>query len=401
MKLIQNIALISALMVVGCKPVDKPDPDPNPGGGTESEFETKNTVIAYMVADNNLSEDAEMNINAMEYSFSPQLDCRMLVFYNQAGGDCELLDIVSDQRTKEIHSKVLKEYPKGTDPCKIETFKQVMADCMELTDSETYALNFWSHGSGWIPNGMTPAKAPALAPCAPDYAFGASDHFDTVFELNELCAALPEDIMFEYVHFDACNMASIESIYELRGKAKYVVASSAEILASGFPYRNAMDEVLTCDVVGMAKAYYDYYSSRSGVNQSGTISVTDVSKLDKLAAELKEVAKGGEQPTAVQQFGRRFNSSADFSNLYWDFGDMVQRTYGDKGKAVMDALEDAVIYKAATPMLFEGDYYGQIKVETFSGITIYIPKLSQPKTLEIYTNDYQWAKDTEFFKWAY
>lgn len=368
-----------------CKHNEEPRPEPIPEG--------EHTVIVYMVADNNLSSYAVNNINDMEKSFNDELGARMLVFYNQRSGGNEIIEIQKDN-TEKIASKTLKEYSDDLNPCLPATLEQVIADCRELSPSKHYSIIFWSHGSGWLPKGMSPAKTEEK----PDYSFGLNYQYTDVLEVNELAAALPDDLVFEFIHFDACHMGSIEVAYELRNKAKYLIASPAEILAAGYPYALAMDELLTYDAVGIAKTFYDDYNSQSGVYQSATIGVTDLSELTNVAAKFKAmVASGDEKPIAEQQYGRYLGSSSDYRDLMWDMSDMAKRTYGtDRAADFLAALDKAVIYKAATPYIFYGDPYGTIAIKEFSGLSLYLPRSDEIRTLEIYVRDYQWARDTEF-----
>ena len=46
-------------------------------------------------------------------------------------------------------------------------------------------------------------------------------------EITDFAMALP-DHLFEFIIFEACNMAGIEVAYELRNKAAYIMASSAQ-----------------------------------------------------------------------------------------------------------------------------------------------------------------------------
>ncbi len=394
MKRVKFFALLcAALTSVGCS-LDNPSDDPS--------YETlSNTVIVYMIADNNLSSYAKSNINDMEAAFNEEIGTRVLIFYNQSGGTSQLIEVVKDETTT-IASTVLKTYEDGTNPCLPETLSQVIEDCRTISPTDTYSMIFWSHATGWLPYGMSPAYVEAQnAVDSPDYTFGSSNTYSEVFEIYDLAAALPDDLVFEYIYFDACHMGSIEVAYELKDKTKYFMGSAAEILAAGFPYSAAMDDILTNNVVGMAEKFYESYYTLSGVYQSATISVTQTDKLEAVAAELKSLASCGANPVATQEFGRYLGTTSDYRDLMWDTEDMATQTYGDDADDFLAALDEAVIYKAATPYLFMGDGNGTILVKTFSGLSIYIPKLDEPVTLEIYTDNYQWAKDTEFYLQAY
>ncbi len=404
--------LLSA--AVGCQDNGGDSPEPIPEG--------EHTVIVYMIADNNLSSYAVNNINDMEAAYNPDLGAKMLVFYNQRNGAGNEILEISQDNTTTITSEVLKEYATDLNPCSASTVTQVIEDCMELAPANHYSLIFWSHGSGWLPKGMSPAYVSeelqgvengecgvsqavvsASQVPSPQNSFGISYTYTSdVLELCDLAAAIPEDVGFEFIYFDACHMGSIEVAYELKDKANYLIASPAEILAAGYPYSLAMDEFLTYDSKAIAEIYYDYYNSQSGVYQSATVSVTDLSKMENVAAKFKAMTEPATAPYAVQQYGRYLGSSSDYRDLMWDVSDMAKRTYGEDAAAeFLAALDEAVVYKAATPYLFYGDSYGTIVISEYSGLSLYIPKLDEYVTLEIYMKDYKWAQDTEFYKSAY
>ncbi len=387
------IYTITTLTLLGCS-----DPEPDP-----VQLPIDHTVIVYMAADNNLSGNAFKNINMLERAFSDMLGARILVYYDQVNGKNQILEIARDDDFYEITSPIIAEYPDDHNPMLAATLTEVIADCRELSPTQRYSLVLWSHATGWLPQGMHPATAPEQSSGGVDRTFGNIYTYSDQMEIYDLAKALPSDIQFEYIYFDACHMGSIEVAYELKDKAKYFIASAAEVLANGYPYDEGIEALMRANVSGIAENFYNHYKGQtSEVLQSATISVTDLSKLKVVGAELKKLQSAvAQQPRAEQQFGRKLGSY-DYRNLMWDFEDMVIRTYGEaNSEALLSALHDAVIYEAATPILFKGDVYGEIDVDTHCGLTVYIPRLTQPQTLKIYTENYQWAKDTQFYNRAY
>ncbi len=360
------------------------------------------TAIVYMVADNNLSGYAIDNINKMERAYDPNSGGKVLVLYNKRGGGTQIIEIVSDQ-SSSIVSKVLYTYPSDTDPNSPATLSDAIQRCRDFSPTDSYGIVFWSHATGWLPYGMHPARNVYTADAAASQqrSFGGgnlSGHGD--MEIYEMAAALPTDMKFEYIYFDACHMASIEAVYELRHRAKYIIGSVAETLAEGYPYHTGLGSLISGDVVGIASNFYGFYETRSSFMRSATISVVDASKLDEVAKQIGMLPAVPEL-TAVQQYGRYLGYSSDYRNLMWDMADLAQRTWGSATAApLLQAIDEAVVYKASTPMLFQGDMNGQIEVATHCGLSIYIPKLSQPQTLEIYKNNYSWAQDTKLYERA-
>ncbi len=93
------------------------------------------------------------------------------------------------------------------------------------------------------------------------------------------------------------SYGGIEVAYEFKDKCDFIVASPAEILATGFPYDRVIEPLFdnNADLEEVCKRYYDYYNSQSGVYKSGTIALYNTSKLDawllcaKLFSHLTEI----------------------------------------------------------------------------------------------------------------
>lgn len=406
MNRVKKIALLffAAIVFVGCN-----------NNITDSEPTFDHTVIIYIVADNNLISDAVSNINTLESLYSEQCGAKVLIFYNSTS-ETQILEVVSDN-SYNIASTVLYTYDYDTtDPNDPATLSDAIDRCRSFSKTDKYALILWSHASGWLPEGMSPAKTSSasvefyegdnsliIGDSSSDVnslqkTFGVTYSFDGEMEIYDLQEALPTDIKFEYIVADACYMGAIEIAYELKNNCTYFCGSAAEVLAEGFAYSKTFDYLVSGDVVGAAKQYYEYYNSLSGSSQSATIAVVESSKMSAVAAEMKKLVAIDTQLQALQQYGRYLGRSYDYTDLMWDAADMAEQSWGESvASEFVSALEDAVVYKAATSMLFSGDYYGEIAVNTFCGLSIYIPTLSEPETLEIYKSNYSWAKDSELY----
>lgn len=385
MRKIASILLLSVILW-GCKN-DKPAPQDS----------IKNrTVLVYMIADNNLYRNALDDINEMESAWNESYDGTVLVFLNAPNKPSRLYKITKGNNDK-IESAVIKEYPVDQDPADAKTLTDVIADVRSLSQTNSYALMLWSHGSGWLPEGLAPLRS-SEAGSIENYSFGVTDRFGTEMELDALAAALPKDLVFDYIEFDACYMASIEATYQLRSNAKYVISSSAETFVAGMPYDEIMADMMSkeANVTEIAKKFYDYYNAFSGASQSATISVIECAKLPAIATALNEIVtaspRGSSQITygSIQQFGRSI-----YTNIFYDLGDFVNQTWqGDPKLGKFNtAMDAATLYKAATPMLFS-----QITVNKHCGITAFIPRTGQGQAFTEFTERFDWAKDSGLSK---
>ena len=120
-----------------------------------------------------------------------------------------------------------------------EVLQSVIGDAMSMFPARSYGLVLWSHGTGWLPEGVYSDLPRSASPAAArPQSFGRDGGSE--IDVAALAEAMP--VKFEFIIFDACLMGSVEVLYQLRGKANTIVASPTETLVVGFPY----DEVIPC-----------------------------------------------------------------------------------------------------------------------------------------------------------
>lgn len=383
----KNIILVS--LVAFFTACEKPTPTPEP-------TQEGRNVLAYFVADNNLATYAFADINEMESAWDDSYNGKMFVFFNKRGGESQLLQIKRDEDPNKINSTVIKTYPKTQDPCDIEFFRSVIDEVYKLYPAKNRGLILWSHGSGWLKKGSRYPLRSGEKLSKLDYVLsnenddrqrtiGSADSHGSEMEIYDIANAL-DGLKFDFISFDACYMACVEVYYELKDRANYIFASAAETLADGAPYDQItgmmFDENLNMPQI--AETCFQYFNKESGVRKSSTYSVVKTDKLEALAAAVKGITKSNTTTsTNVQQFGR-----SPFNNIFFDLEDFIVKNYGANPEFTT-ALKNTVIYKNATPMLFN-----QIVVNYHCGMTSYIPKPDQLNTLKIYKERYSWSKDS-------
>lgn len=400
--------LFSLLTIAtGCQ---SSDPTPTPGN-------IDRTVLVYIIANNNLSSYAKEDINEMESAWDDQIEGELYVFYNGSNNTNTLYRISADDNSSVINSEVIEEYSSAIDPCDGDFFRSVIDQVQSLSPAPSYGLFVWSHGTGWLPNDVsTPLKSSELTLVSsleeePQVqsrleillestssensmlrSFGSNYYSSNEVEMYDLPTIL-EGLEFEYIYFDACHMASVEALYELRDVTKYVISSAAEVLSYGALYTSVVpymfgDEECT---IQMAKSYYDYYNSMSSsVMQSATISVVETKKLEEVASAINALVEP--QPTVefygMQQYGR---SSTSLNDIFYDLTNFVRSTWGDNElySDCAEAMSQAVLYEAATAKVL-----GTITINEHCGMSCYIPRTTEPETYATYRTKYQWATDS-------
>lgn len=353
----------------GCSD-DQPDPTKVTG---------KRTVLVYAVAANNLSSYCEADKREMIRAAGniDMTSMRLLVYQSHLRQDPELLELVSAPDGGYEFTKV-KDYDRltfSTDPSRIS---EVIRDVRTLRPSEDYGLVLWSHGTGWgesetvhqIKNNHLPqpnfsSTDSSIAPDA-NYSFGMEniDGVTDYINIDELAAAIPEG-MFDFIWFDACYMAGVETICELAPKCDWFVGYPTEIMADGMPYDITLPYILrdTPDLKGAAKALFEHYD---GMGDPVTVTVVDCSGIDRLAEATSSIYWAvPESPAAsnVHLLSRRLKAAM------YDFGQFTSRRDFTGNEQLLanfrEAMENTVVYAACSDVDFSRRRFD---IENHSGL---------------------------------
>ena len=349
------------------------------------------TVLLYMVANNNLSHDAENSISRLQNGYIPAEEGNLLVYKHCAGMDPVLLHIKKGEEGTVVADTAYRFPPR------VSATKSALTQALNVTQAlfpaDSYGLILWSHGTGWIPPlASSSSAAQEVSGSAPQRTFGLDGKVE--LEIRDLAQAIPYKLSFMLM--DACFMGGIETAYEVKDSVDYYIGSPAEILTESFPYHKIMQHIFksTPDYAAVCKEYYDYYNAKSGAERSATVALMDCSKL----AEVAEVAK-----RVFDQYGERI-ASLDLSLLqpyfrgssskyFYDLKDLVDAIADASLSAEFAAaLERAVLYKAATP------YFIELPIRRFCGVSTYVPGNPADTKLADYYKQYKWNQATGMIK---
>lgn len=350
------------------------------------------TVLLYMVANNNLSYDAENSISRLQNGYIPAEEGNLLVYKHCAGMDPVLLHIKKGEEGTVVADTAYRFPPR------VSATKSALTQALNVTQAlfpaDSYGLILWSHGTGWIPplaSSSSAAQEQRSGSC-PERTFGLDGKVE--LEIRDLAQAIPYKLSFMLM--DACFMGGIETAYEVKDSVDYYIGSPAEILTESFPYHKIMQHIFksTPDYAAVCREYYDYYNAKSGAERSATVALMDCSKL----AEVAEVAK-----RVFDQYGERI-ASLDLSLLqpyfrgssskyFYDLKDLVDAIADASLSAEFAAaLERAVPYKASTP------YFIELPIRSFCGVSTYVPGNPADTKLADYYKQYKWNQATGMIK---
>ena len=209
------------------------------------------------------------------------------------------------------------------------------------------ALIFWNHGSGSI-NGV---------------CFDENEYYDSL-SLREIDAALMSVSIpggkLDFIGFDACLMATIETASILAPYAEYMIASEEIEPGSGWDYvslGNYLGSNPNVDALTLGYEICDSYFESAGA-EDATLTLADLSKVAAFKtaydiftenlynagydeATLAEIVRG---ITDADNFGGN-NASEGYTNMV-DLGGIIEAgsPYALGGDAALAALADIVVY---------------------------------------------------------
>ncbi|WGQ13765.1 clostripain-related cysteine peptidase [Sphingobacterium faecium] len=339
------------------------------------------TTIIYMEANNNLRGEARKAIHELEEGLlNTKAKSNILVYIKDNDDIGYLLQIVANADPYRIVSDTIMSFPfyRKSDANQI---REVLTYVDKRYNSETYNLVLWSHGTAWSPGAdyLSPPKSKS---------FG-EDRGQQI-DIIALKDALP--MHFNFIVFDACSMASIEVLYEFRDKADFIIASPTDILSDGFPYKAFVSALSYPDrnsLIRIANSFFNYYDIQQGLYRSASVSVTDLSKLSKLASYLK--LKSDHDRVYVTDGVQRLDFTPGFPVKLYDFSDFITKNFKQEdADAIRKLMDEAILYKNNTK-----EFLGN-KIYKFSGITISCPLPDDP--FYTYYSELSWNKDSFFLK---
>lgn len=313
------------LLILGCKKVD-----------LAPEAKNNKSILVYISANNDLKYSALRSIDQMEKSYRKE-DGDLIVFIKTERYSSHILKIKQDETQGVIASDTLKTYG-NENSSSVDFMEKVFKDMKSFSLAREYGLILWSHATSWIPE----AKG---TPQLKSFGYDRGKALD----LKDLKAALPDNLKF--ILFDACYMASVEVVYELRKKADYIIASSSEVLNTSYPYDLILRDLFAEDLISVCSKFYKYYNSKNGIDQSATVSLIKTKSLEKLGLETKLLLERSDKRkiNILSRNSQNFNFVKDISIGFYDFMSLIKDNYKENEYAeIKKALVNCILYKAYT-----------------------------------------------------
>ncbi|WP_027951967.1 clostripain-related cysteine peptidase [Hallella seregens] len=363
----------------------------------------KQTILVFMpwsgtAASSGLYPVFRQNLDSIEGAIlkAKRLQGRLMVFISTAARQSELYE-VGYTGGKIVHTPI-KTYA-GNDYTTAAGITQILNDVKANAPALNYAMMVGCHGCGWTykadwenypfqakRNVLVPGQKQEAAAGAKGMGGGAAwpttRFFGSVgdkaygIDVPTLADGIRgAGLKMQYILFDDCYMANVETAYELRQATNYLIASTSEVLALGVPYQTMWSALAsaTPNYKTAVSAFHTFYSTYA--YPYGALSAIDCRKVDGLAAMMRQINQRyvlADSLVDSLQVLDGFNTP-----LFYDLGDYADHLCPNTTllSDFHSRLDEVVKAKAATDTLYSYLYAAPlyIKVKSYSGLTVSDP----------------------------
>ena len=360
MKRIINYILVFVGVSVGlmaCTHHDEPTPPVPPE-------EVNRTVLVYMVANNNLGSNGYDKLDIREMQTAARAGDtgagRLLVYHSPYNAKPHLLEI------KATGIDTLLTYDNSVLSVSAARMAEVLADTHKYAPADEYGMVLWSHGTGWVHDGID----------EPAYQRSFGEERGKKMNTSTLARVLEaSNIDFSFLYFDCCYMMSIETLYELRNTAPFIVGSPTELPVLGMPYDKNVKQLFAPEqpeLVAAAQNTFDFYNALTGEDRTCTMSVVRTAAIAPLAEATRAIYEACGAGIPAGYSPQRFSYVSQTRCYYFDYKDYMNAlcdaaSRPDLAIRFNEAFADATVFSAATPKLWDA-----VPLDRCNGISTYI-----------------------------
>ena len=367
------------------------------------------TVVVYMSAENSLSSFANMDFNEIIEGSKLVADEHNLIIWLDRAMANEKPWLCRIQRGEITDSVSIEDMGISTedelssDPKVFEQVLRYVYDNYPATDG--YGLVLWGHATGWTLRDSIAYSRGYGIDNGRNNSSSNSGYWLNIPTIRKVLEQMPKQT---FIFADCCNFMCLESIYELRNVAEYIIGSPAEIPDYGAPYNTVIPTMFEHD--NFAKSIIDKYSD--AYPSSLPLSAVKTSEMEAVATATRNVLKLiATQPEgyAVKDSTIHYyydgNGSGPFSpvyNIFFDAGDYIRSRVPEADyRQWNEVFKRAVIYKYYSPSWLTNQswyrYYSDFTMteEKYHGVSMFVPQDLETYYYKIYN------RDIKMFQWYY
>lgn len=365
----------------------------------------KQTILVFMpwsgdAVDKGLYSVFLQNLDSIEQAIQKNkgYSGRLVVFLSTSSTQSDLYEIAYN-KGKIVHTPI-KTYS-GTNYTTPQGITEIINDVKNHAYALNYAMMIGCHGCGWIskndwknypfqakknvvlPYDFKAAQAKSFDAETPSFGlypttrfFGSVSDMKNAIDISDLATGIRNaGVKMQFILFDDCYMANVETAYELRETTNFLIGSTSEVMSIGVPYQTIWTALATPtpSYATAVKSFNTFYKSYA--YPYGALSAIDCRETEGLANIMKEI-------------NSRYTISDDSLSkvqvldgydvpLFYDIKDYVSHLCENKS-LLSDfhiQLDKVVVSTATTDNLYSYIYgYGKtIQVKAYSGLTISDP----------------------------
>ncbi|MBO5656318.1 MAG: hypothetical protein J6R87_04640 [Rikenellaceae bacterium] len=368
----------------------------------------ENVLVAYFMGSNNLSQALRNNISQMEKAVKEGAlkGGRILIFMDEYVGSSiyELVD-----KGGECSRTMLKNY-NTIDCTDAEVMRSVLRDIKELAPAQHYGFVFGGHATGWVADSLDMSNMNNYTTEWTKYRRQSTldneaelEHYglwmkrhvegdwktralgydgSQGMDITKFAEALSE-LNPDFVLMDACFMASVEALWELRAVTNKVIASPIEIMSAGFPYTPIIKSLFGDwnNLAELCRIYIDSYKISWAPHAA--VSLVDLTQLDALAESVADVLQ------SARKIEKNWLSSVNelqyyeglVNHVFYDLGDCMNKIATDSAALGRfdRALGRVVLFEDHTDMGYSDFCRGEYPLKRCSGLSVYVARKNFPK----------------------
>ena len=346
------------------------------------------TVLVYLAGKNNLSQSLQTNLEQMKSGSRNIIgNNTLLVFVRRdiQGEKPWLARISNGEVTDSVSLDDMGFGKSNMQACNPELMEQVMRYAFSHYPANEYGLVLGGHSTGWLID-EEPGQTRAFGVDNGDgYTYSRKNkRWMNVPTMARVLERVPH---LKFIFADCCNFMCLETMYELRNVADYIIGSPAEIPAEGAPYEQIIPALFEkntfcSSVIGI------YYRAQNG---ELPLSAVKTSAIDQLANATRnaldmvqaKIGNGYADTQGLIHYGYS-GSSIQFHqeyNLFYDAGDFFRSQLSENDYLQWkQALDKTVIEKRfakqwRTCMTWRYIYSDfEMTEEKYHGVSMYIPQ---------------------------
>ncbi|MBQ7961345.1 MAG: hypothetical protein IJ289_01995 [Clostridia bacterium] len=329
------------------------------------------TIMVYIVGSNLESEGGAATKDLQEMMNSGFNEDKVNVLVCTGGSNFWYTTGVSSNNNSifEVTGGKLVEKKKlgSASMADVPTLSSFVSYCVTNYPADEYGLILWNHGGG------------------PIHGFGHDEVYNDIFSIKEIADALSKasfgnNRKLEFIGFDACLMASIETAWCYRNYANYLIASEENEPGTGWDY-GFLGQLDKCDDgADVGTLIIDsYFSSNFRTFKDNSYNKCDltlscvnineiydvVSSIDTLFSKADSGIDNGQFSTIsrsryqAKSFAVATGDNYDLIDL-GHFASLLSGTYSSEVSALNTALSDYIVYSKSN-------------VAQANGVSIYHP----------------------------